>query len=905
VQIFRKIGGTEIMKIRNLLAYAIPALVISMLSGNAFPQTVVATVDKPKDLEEIVVTGVRISVKTALDAKKNADQVQDSIYAEDIGKLPDNNVIEALQHVTGVQISRNAAETNQLLIRGLPDISTLLNGREIFTSTGRFITLQDIPAELLQHVDVQKSARADDIEGGIAGVVDVRLHRPFDFDGTEIAGTLRGTHNSLSDKNNPTASLLASGRWHTGIGEIGLLGDISYSKVQYKEEILDNYISTQSILPVPGSTGPGGIAYLPLTEGAQSIVGDRIRTSVNLAAQWSPNANTEVFAEGFYTRYRNDNYNDFFVGLPWLGADPATATVFPGTDEVKTVTAGNYDLTSNQSFVPKTDTYQLATGVTWTGDTVTASSEIDYTDSQFSQTGYILDTEYYPPPNGYTADFNYNNTGTPYMNVTGVDMTNPANFHMRQLYDQWTQQNGDEIDWRGDLLFKMDSSWIKSIATGLRFSDRYASNRADNPGGLDCRAATPVSMASPQYAAITAAIASPACFTALSALPGTAYHVTSGSQFNGAFGITNWTDASPTWLNDNIDYLRQLFGQPAGPPPADPTQSFDDREKSYAAYGKLNYAFNLGSHPLVGNFGLRVVDTDAHLTGNSLVISTPDNINYTFTYFPTESNKNTVDWLPSLNARLTLDDDFYLRFAASKTVTRPTFAQLNPAVSLSASTATLLGSGTSGNPDLSPEKSVNVDLSLEYYFNGHNALTGAIFYRDIDDYIQSTVTAETIGGIVYQVTMPINAPPGKIKGTEVGYTQFMDFLPGIWNGIGIQANATYVDGPFTNISKWSYNLIGIYEKGPVSFRIAYNWRSGFDVGPAPGGGMQPGEIYAKAQPWLDTSLSYRILDRLTLTFDATNMLDSYYQDYFGNQSVYPRDTRRFDQTYSLGIRFRL
>ena len=114
------------------------------------------------------------------------------------------------------------------------------------------------------------------------------------------------------------------------------------------------------------------------------------------------------------------------------------------------------------------------------------------------------------------------------------------------------------------------------------------------------------------------------------------------------------------------------------------------------------------------------------------------------------------------------------------------------------------------------------------------------------------MTAETIGGIVYQVTMPINAPPGKIKGTEVGYTQFMDFLPGIWNGIGMQANATYVDGPFTNISKWSYNLIGIYEKGPVSFRVAYNWRSGFDVGPAPGGGMQPGEIYAKAQPWLDS-----------------------------------------------------
>ena len=76
------------------------------------------------------------------------------------------------------------------------------------------------------------------------------------------------------------------------------------------------------------------------------------------------------------------------------------------------------------------------------------------------------------------------------MLASGVDLTDPANFHIRQLYDQWTQQDGNEIDWRGDLLFKLDnSSWIKSIATGLRFGDRFASNRADNPGGLDCRAA--------------------------------------------------------------------------------------------------------------------------------------------------------------------------------------------------------------------------------------------------------------------------------------------------------------------------------------------------------------------------------------------------------------------------------
>jgi len=196
------------------------------------------------------VTGVRASVKSSLDIKKKADQMIDSIVAEDIGKLPDNNVIEALQHVTGVQVSRNAAEADQLLIRGLPDIATLLNGRELFTSTGRFVTLQDIPAELLARVDVEKTARADDIEGGIAGLIDVRLHRPFDFDGLVVAGTVHGTHSSLSNNDDPDASLLWSNRWNTAIGDLGLLVDVSFRRDRYKEEILDNYIDTQCVGPV-------------------------------------------------------------------------------------------------------------------------------------------------------------------------------------------------------------------------------------------------------------------------------------------------------------------------------------------------------------------------------------------------------------------------------------------------------------------------------------------------------------------------------------------------------------------------------------------------------------------------------------------------------------------------------
>ena len=408
-----------------------------------------------QQIETVVVTGVRASVQSAQTLKKNSSQIADSIVAEDIGKLPDNNVIEALQHVSGVQVSRNAAEANQLLIRGLPDVATLLNGREIFTSTGRYVSLQDIPAELLQRVDVHKSAQPTDLEGGIAGLIDVRLHRPFDFDGLEIAGGVRAIDSSLSDHIDPSASLLISDRWNTSIGEIGVLFDVNYSKRHYKQEILDNYISSQSISPVAGSTGTGGIAYIPLTEGAQSILGRRERLATDLSLQWRPNSKLEVYAELFYTRYRNPNSDDFFVGLPWIGADNTTATVFPGTNEVKTVNAGWYDLTSDQSYRAKTDTYQFATGATWTGDSVTLSTELDYTDSRFAQTGYILDTHYNPgAPPAYVADFNYKGTGTPYMNVPTAALTDPTNMVWRQWYDQWVKQTGNEIDWRADITYE-------------------------------------------------------------------------------------------------------------------------------------------------------------------------------------------------------------------------------------------------------------------------------------------------------------------------------------------------------------------------------------------------------------------------------------------------------------------
>src|SRR4051812_26274687 len=166
--------------------------------------------------ETVTVTGVRASLNSALEAKQNAGQIIDSIVAEDIGKLPDSTLVESLQHVSGVSILRNDVEPKTVLIRGLPDVETLINGRAIFTSapttatTGRNVVLADFPSELLAQVDVHKASSATDIEGGIAGLIDIRLHRPFDFDGFKFAFSGQGVNESLADHIDPQASFLIS-----------------------------------------------------------------------------------------------------------------------------------------------------------------------------------------------------------------------------------------------------------------------------------------------------------------------------------------------------------------------------------------------------------------------------------------------------------------------------------------------------------------------------------------------------------------------------------------------------------------------------------------------------------------------------------------------------------------------
>jgi len=818
--------------------------------------------------QDIIVTGVRASLMSAQNIKKNAINIVDSIVAEDIGKLPDNTVSDALQRVTGVQITRAAGEASSVQIRGLPNVATLINGLETFTGTSRAVSLGDIPAELVGGVDVYKTSTPDLVEGGVAGVINVRLRRPFDFsEGLQVAGGLRGIYSDQSDKTSYVGSALVSDRWQTGLGEMGLLVSVSYNRRRYQDQDAFNYVSSGDPVAIPDTVG-----------GIYSS-GDRKRTGINVAYQWRPSENLEIHADGLYTKYRNLYNNSYFIALPKAGT-VTSITPYEDYDFLgeSSTTTNAYTLSSMQAYLDQTQSYQGNLGVRWTSGRATISSELTYNYSKIKNRNVIVDTSFNAP----SMAINYNNGGTPNVDISGVDMTDPANYTVRTLFDNHSLSTSKQWAWRNDLEYEFDGGFLKKFKIGTRYTHRSVESQATTSSG----------------------IASDGTVT-LDMLSSDAYTTSPTGLVKGALGVGQYLTMNPGYLLKNTDAVRELFGQASGDRAYDPANYFADIENTYAFYGMLEYGFDIGSMPVTGTAGARVVNTVEQLVGNTV-----------------SSRENYLNVLPSINAKVGLTDNLFLRLAWGKTITRPEFSALNPLVSYSPSgdtgTQTYYGSGSGGNPDLQPIKSTAYDASLEFYPARSTSLTVAGFYRDIKGYIQTYSAPETIDGELYLISRPRNTGSGYLAGAEVAYQQFLDFLPGAFSGLGVQLNGTYSNGMtddpinggkqrVVNVSHWSYNAVAIYEKFGISARLAYNWRSSY-VDSYNSGGTQASTIMVRPTGQLDFSASYDLTDNVTLTFNATNITDRIYHDYFkgaNSDGVYsntPRDTRTYDRTFEFGAR---
>jgi TonB-dependent receptor len=900
-----------------------------------------AKTERSEDTATIVVTGIRGSLQSAQKIKQNSDSILDALVAQDIGKMPDNQAAEALARVAGVQVTRFDDEASGVLVRGLPYVTTTFNGREIFTAQNRNVALQDFPAQALAGLEVYKSGTADLIEPGLAGLINVRSRRPLDFKGLFVGGGLRGTYNDQSRKYDPTGNILVSDRWSTGIGEIGILANVTFAQSQYRNAVRynDQSINKVSSLSSLSPAGVGNAFFYPYSVGLYGSGGRRYRPSGNMSIQWKPASNLEVYFDGIYQGYRGRQANDWFA-VDLRGRDAVNgAPVLTNVKLVDGTTDQAASLTKSGGVAPTayrstksdyTNTYQGAFGAVWRLPHAVVSTDFAYTDSTYGSREWSFDTAFKSPP---TAEAQFNVNDGVSFDLPGFDNKNPANYIWRGYYEYRGVAKGSGIQWRGDIVLDTEIGFLPELKFGMRATDRKAHTDGGNRYAWTLPLAIPLadvpvgdlSLIENTFRGNTQK------FTQY--LMPSRDGIVSNVKALRALSIASIQKLIALNPNDQ-GYKDALTAFQADKVPIQPYNVFDGREQGYAAYVQSKYIFELGGMTIDGTAGVRVVNTAGRYTGTSRIrVQDANNVTVT-TLVPRTARQNYVDVLPNISARIKPVDDLQVRLAFTKTRTPPSFGTLDPSLNITQNTNTgivdpdlpssgIKASGSGGNPDLVPLTSKNYDLSIEYYPSATSSLTLAAFYRDLYGFIgnYSRRVQDPVYGLI-EISRPENAGAGKIKGVEIGGQTFLDFLPGALSGFGVQANATYIDGKtglpatldvqtklvrITGLSKWSGNASLFYEKEGLTARLSYNYRSNFVSSYRQNSdGTQYTGVGVGKIVRLDYGMSYDLMKQLTVSFDISNLLAQPFKNInnYTATRMYPIDVRYEGRYFGLGVRFR-
>lgn len=376
-----------------------------------------------------------------------------------------------------------------------------------------------------------------------------------------------------------------------------------------------------------------------------------------------------------------------------------------------------------------------------------------------------------------------------------------------------------------------------------------------------------------------------------------------GGLFQGIDGDLErvFLSGNPEVYSDPIRDLNNVFGIR---PESDPSNDYDVNEETFAAYAKVNFETGKWS----GNVGSRLVNTKVTSVGFQAAAGAQQQFLFSQifdNYDRSEASESYTDFLPSLNVRYNVNDDLVLRFGAARVISRPNLTDLAPGTFIR---SLVDRTAIAGDPGLDPFRATNLDFSAEYYIGDSGLLNAAVFYKDVDSFITTQTTVEDLtdgfgNQSPFTVISPLNGE-AEVRGFELGYQQPLDFLPGLLDGLGFLANYTFADSTSADgfglpeLSKHSYNLIGYYEKGPLSTRLAYNWRDD-RLFRANGFGNNP--EFIKSFGVLDYSLSYDLNDKVALNFEVQNITKENLEAFTTIEERRLSFTQ-FDRIFSFGVR---
>ncbi|QEY16517.1 TonB-dependent receptor [Cellvibrio sp. KY-GH-1] len=870
---------------------------LSLAIGSAgFALQSVAQAAADEQVEEVIVSGQRASIQSAQDIKKNSNVVVDSIVAEDIGKLPDRSVTEALQRVPGVTVGRYtnndaehpAAEGSGVAVRGLSQVRAELNGRDVFSAaSGRGLSFEDVPAELMYAVDTYKSPSADMIEGGLGGTVNLRTRMPFDSDGQLASVSVKANYGDQLKETNGEYSGLYSNRWETGAGDFGVLVNASTSDLSSRSD----QVYTRPFLP---RTIDGENVWVSKGVDWRRNDYESTREGSYLALQWAPNDATEVYFTAFQSKH-DTTYDENAFFLEGANGDQAlfpTAEDDWGYDENGALQSGSVTVSNPAQWgldfgtstrwannVSKTTDY--STGIKWSPDDHWKfSADLQFVEAEATVDDYTLGLKVIPEE----AYMDGIGTKTPSILLDPEYMADFSNYSLGQEMTHFERNSAEAKTGRFDAEYDFDDSVIKSVKAGMRYSEKTADNI--NTGyDWNTRYATWFSGYDKNTLPKVTADQASKYLTAYSFddfqrgdvdVPaiGYLYSADATRNFRATTDAINSTCPSEpfSWAcNDQvyIDWNRLK----------NPEYRNTQDEKTVAAYMMANYAFDDIAMPIDGNIGVRVVQTD--LVADGFLISEQWQLPNggaviaarTVEAFEAKTSHNHV--LPSFNLRMRATDDLFIRFAASKAIWSPSFGDTQGKIIITHSVRSGVNNPTINdynhdvnietNPYLAPMEANQFDLSAEWYFDDAGGMAHfALFRKDIEGFfrknslpysIESITGGDYNGGLNYSGNAIYlqNIGSGDINGVEIGVSKFFDFLPEPFNGFGVQANYTYIDSeadvplpsqngvsgaapidtdktrygslPIDQLSKNAFNIVGMYEKDGLSARLAYSWRS--------------------------------------------------------------------------------
>ncbi len=949
-----------------LAGAAAAALVLGNQQASAQETTEQAAVeaqDTQRTLDKIVVTGLRQSLAQAVDRKRNSRDIIDSIVSEDIGKFPDANVAESLQRISGVSIDRQGGEGQSVTVRGFgPQFNTVLvNGRRIASdANGRSFNFDLVPADLIGGADVYKSANAALQEGGIGSTINLRLQRPLDIGKFSAVVSGKGVYDKQAEEVAPQLFGFVSNTFLDD--KLGVLVSASYqtrktsndqvtANNKFTEDFFDE--ETRKRVFANGVGNPGVDEYVHLTQTNYIRANeDRDRLGLSGVVEFEPTNNLKFTVDGLYTKFEvtgntvsNMTFNE-------------RATFHNAVADENNVIL-RYDNFGNpfNIFIANnrdSDLYQIGGKVEWDiTDNLKATFDVSKSHAQNDAAGgnyYVVVagekailrndlTSGQPAPIGTsylftpsTEDLNGDGVVDQYDYVLGDQIVVPDINKQNSWYSQRSGE-GDEDDIteiKGDFAWNVDYGYLRSVTAGAYHGKQekiHTSARTANPNNV-------------QY--LNAQIPLPASFFTvdhrdgfLGAVPGS--YPSATLNFNVEEVIEYLERPESQALRDELNGLppgttaANFVGGLAAVP--DLANGYEVEETITSFFVNTEFGADIGEMELTVNAGLRYTKTEATSGGYAQGFanfrpntSRPDVLDVTRSVAaPISEETSYNNLLPSINARLRVNENVILRAAYSETLTRPNLSDLNPSIITPFETRLSNMTGTAGNPALKPYIAKSLDFSSEFYFGDSTIFSMGLFNKDIDGFIVRGGAREAItvpepndldlitedrtnisgNQIFFLIDRPRNLETTSVYGAEFSFQHTFDYLPSFLQYTGINANFTYVKGTDEfDVTRQdnnvvlpglgdSQNVVLFYDDKRFEARVAYNSRDRFFRNFA---GLEP--VYTDQYDQIDARIAYNFKDRYQVFVEGTNLTESYSRN-TGRSDV------RFVSLESPGARFTL